>query len=79
MGFLVVIFELVLASKAGLMVFAADVWAFEVLRVDAMLGGIVTFQVTEAFGDEFAIDLSAFIISWLAVMVFITLMLMKGI
>ena len=74
MDLLVMFIELILASEAGLMVFAAEVWAFEVLEVDAMLGRIVTFQVAHAFGGGFAINLEAFIISWLAVMGIVYLM-----
>lgn len=42
MDFLEVIFELVLASEALLVVFATDDWAFEAFGVDAVLGRAVT-------------------------------------
>ena len=51
--------EFVLASKAGLVVFAAKNWAFEVLRFDAMLGRGVALEVGQAFSDEFAAGLTA--------------------
>ncbi len=60
--------ELVLATKANLVVFAARVWAFEILGFDAMDGRGMAFEVAPAFGDEFAVDLTASIISGLAVM-----------
>ena len=68
MNVLVVTLELVLASKADLVVFAPKIWAFEVLGFDAMLGRGVAFEAGPAFGDELAAGLTTSIFSRLAVM-----------
>ena len=65
---LVVALELVFASEADLVVIAAKLRTSEVLRIDAVLGRVMALQVAHAFGDEFAVSLTAFVISWLAVM-----------
>ena len=59
--------DFILASEAILMVFTIKNWAIKALRVDAVLGRGVAFQVAEAFGDELAISRTASIISRLAV------------
>lgn len=65
---LIVTLELVLAGKADLVIFAGKDWAFEVLRLEAMLGRGVAFEVAKAFSSEVAVDLTAFQASRLAVM-----------
>ena len=67
-NFLVVALEFVFASKADLVIFAAELRAFKVLGHDAVLGRTVAFQVTKAFGDEVAVGVTASVISRLAVM-----------
>ena len=70
MNLVKVTLELILARKAELVEFAAKDWAFEVLRLDAMLGRGVAFEVVPAFSDEFAAGLTASPLSRLAVVVF---------
>ena len=73
MDLLAMTVELVLATKADLVVFAAWVRAFEGLGFDAMDGRGMAFEVAPAFGDELAFDLAAPITSRLAVMGFLFL------
>ncbi len=65
--------ELVLATEANLMVFTAWVRAFEVLGLDAMYGRGMAFEVAPVFGEKLAVDLTASIISGLAVIGFLFL------
>lgn len=75
MDVLEVAFQLVVARKAGVVVFTHEDWAREFLGLDAMLGRVVAFEVAEPFSDGLAVGLAASIISRLAVMVSSSLML----
>ena len=77
MDFLVVTFEMVLASETLLVVFAVDGWTFEAFGIDAVLGRVVTSHVAEAFSKKFAVGFTAFMIPGFAVMGTLLLMIQQ--
>ena len=74
MDVLEVLFRVVFASKADVVILARKDWACELLRLDAMPGRGVAFEICPEFCDVLAADLTASIISRLAVMVPMVLM-----